>query len=64
LVGAIAMAAATVGYARRPLRKWESWVLGIASLGLFAPYPWLDVVALPVLLWFFLVKGSKAVGNA
>ncbi|MCX5823369.1 MAG: TRAP transporter fused permease subunit [Deltaproteobacteria bacterium] len=63
-VGAIAMAAATVGYARRPLRKWESWLLGIASLGLFAPYLWLDAVALPILLWFFLAKGSKAVGNA
>ncbi len=63
-IGAIAMAAATAGYARRPLRKWESWVLGISALGLFIPNYWFDLAALPALIWFFFISkarsGSKA----
>lgn len=63
-VGAIAMAAATAGYARRPLRKWESWVLGIFSVGLFIPNYWFDLAALPVLIWFFLISKTKAPLNS
>jgi len=63
-IGAIAIAAATVGYARRPLRKWESWVLGIFSVGLFIPNYWFDLVALPPLIWFFILSKAKRGDNA
>jgi TRAP-type uncharacterized transport system fused permease subunit len=56
--GAICMAAATVGYARRPLQKWECWTLGMLSVGLFIPNLWLNVAVLVVGLLFFL--GKKA----
>ncbi len=62
--GAISMAAATVGYARRPLLKWESWVLGILSVGMFLPFLWVNIVILPALAWFFFGffgKKSEAV---
>ncbi|MHB8091982.1 MAG: TRAP transporter large permease subunit [Syntrophales bacterium] len=62
--GTIAMAAATVGYARRPLRKWESWFLGISSLGLFIPIIWFDLTALPALIWVFLISKTSSVGKA
>lgn len=62
--GAICMAAATVGYARRPLRPWECWVLGIISIGLFAPYLWVNIAVLLVSIWFFLGKKSEAVSAA
>lgn len=62
--GAICMAAATVGYARRPLRPWECWVLGIISIGLFAPYIWVNMAVLLVSIWFFLGKKSEAVSAA
>jgi TRAP transporter 4TM/12TM fusion protein len=55
-VGAICMAAATVGYSRRPLLKWESWTLGILSLGLFVPVQWLNLAVIFVSIWFFLGK--------
>jgi TRAP-type uncharacterized transport system fused permease subunit len=58
LAGAIAMAAANVGYARRPLNKWEAWSMGILSLGLFVPFLWINIIVLPVIIWFFLNKKS------
>jgi TRAP transporter 4TM/12TM fusion protein len=64
LAGAVAMASANVGYARRPLRKWESWVMGILSLGLFLPFLWVNVAVLPIIIWFFLGKKSEAAGIA
>ena len=63
-IGAIAMAAATVGYARRPLRKWESWVMGISALGLFIPNYWFDLAALPALVWFFFISKTRSGSNA
>ena len=62
--GGICMAAATVGYARRPLRRWECWVLGIISIGLFAPYLWVNMAVLLGSIWFFLDKKSEAVSAA
>jgi TRAP transporter 4TM/12TM fusion protein len=58
LAGAIAMAAANVGYARRNLDKWEKWVLGILSLGLFAPFLWVNMAVLIPISLFFLRKKS------
>ncbi len=63
-IGAIAIAAATAGYARRPLKKWECWLLGIFSLGLFIPNYWFDLAALPVLVWFFILSKNKVVVKA
>ncbi|MDO9068459.1 MAG: transporter, partial [Deltaproteobacteria bacterium] len=54
--GAVCMAAATVGYARRPLQKWECWSLGILSIGLFIPNLWLNGAVLVLGLFFFLGK--------
>jgi len=64
VAGAIAMAAANVGYARRPLRRWESWVLGILSVGMFLPFLWVNIIILPALAWFFFGKKSEAVSLA
>jgi TRAP transporter 4TM/12TM fusion protein len=60
LAGAIAMASANVGYSRRPLDQWESWVMGILSLFLFAPFLWINLAVLPFVIWFFLGKKAKA----
>lgn len=59
--GAICMAAATVGYSRRPLHRWESWTLGILALGLFVPFIWLNLAVLALSIWFFLGKKNAAV---
>jgi TRAP transporter 4TM/12TM fusion protein len=56
LAGAVAMAAGTVGYTRRPLQKWEAWAVGLLSLGLFAPFLWVNLAVIPFLIWFFLGK--------
>lgn len=61
--GAICMAAATVGYSRRPLLKWESWTLGILALGLFVPFMWLNLAVLALSIWFFLGKKGDTAGN-
>lgn len=60
--GAVCMAAATVGYARRPLLTWESWTLGILSLGLFTPFLWLNLAVLVLSTWFFISKKSDSSG--
>jgi len=62
--GAICMAAATVGYARRPLHKWEAWTLGILSLGLFVPVLWLNLAVLALSVWFFLGKKGTTLSVA
>ncbi len=63
-VGAIALAAATTGYARRPLRKWEQWFLGISATGLFIPSYWFDLAALPALIWIFIINKAGHGGKA
>ncbi|MCG6533350.1 MAG: TRAP transporter fused permease subunit, partial [Syntrophales bacterium LBB04] len=54
--GAVAMAAASVGYARRPLKKWECSVLGILSLGMFLPFNWINAATFLGSIYFFLGK--------
>jgi TRAP transporter 4TM/12TM fusion protein len=56
--GAVCMAAATVGYSRRPLLKWESWTLGILALGLFVPFIWVNLSVLAISILFFISKKS------
>ncbi|TWJ18358.1 TRAP transporter permease [Geobacter argillaceus] len=58
-IGAILMAAATVGYTRRPLHRWECWVLGILSLGLFVPFLWINLAVIAASLWFFLGRKKE-----
>jgi TRAP-type uncharacterized transport system fused permease subunit len=58
-IGAIAMSAATAGYVRRPLCRWEQWFLGISAVGLFIPSFWFDLAALPALIWFFFISTKK-----
>ncbi|GEM86521.1 TRAP transporter permease [Meiothermus granaticius] len=50
------MSAATVGYTRRALARWESWVMGILAVSLFFPYSnlWLGFIPLALCLLFFL----------
>jgi TRAP transporter 4TM/12TM fusion protein len=59
--GAFFMAAATVGYTRRPLFKWECWTLGLLSLGLFVPFQWVNLAVLVPSILFFLGKRTPAV---
>lgn len=57
----IFMAAATVGYTRRPLARWESWVMGLLALALFFPYPnlWQGFIPLAAGLFFFLRREAS-----
>ncbi|MER3553900.1 MAG: transporter [Meiothermus sp.] len=52
----IFMSAATVGYTRRRLARWESWIMGILAVTLFFPYPnlWMGFIPLALCLLFFL----------
>ncbi len=59
-LGAIYMAAATSGYARRPLQQWERWVLGLLSVGLFLPFDWINLAVFLGGIWFFLGKKAQA----
>ncbi len=52
-VGVIALAGATMGYARRPLRWWERAVLLGASLALIFPGLLTDTVGLALVLLVF-----------
>ncbi len=56
------MASATVGYTRRVLLRWESWVMGLLALSLFYPYPnlWMGFVPLVLCLVFFLRPENQA----
>lgn len=60
--GAVCMAAATVGYSRRPLLTWECWTLGILALGLFVPFLWLNLAVLVISIWFFIGKKNDTSG--
>lgn len=57
----IFMAAATVGYTRRPLARWESWVMGLLALSLFYPYAqvWMGIIPLALCLFFFMRGGDS-----
>lgn len=57
------MAAATVGYTRRPLARWESWVMGLLALALFFPYPnlWQGFIPLVAALFFFMRREGSPV---
>jgi TRAP-type uncharacterized transport system fused permease subunit len=61
-VAIIFLAAATVGYTRHPLRRWESWVMGLLALALFYPYPsfWMALIPFALGLLFFLKGEGKA----
>lgn len=52
----IFLAASTVGYTRRALQRWESWVMGLLALALFYPYPnlWMAFIPFVACLLFFL----------
>ncbi|HZD06466.1 MAG TPA: TRAP transporter large permease subunit, partial [Longimicrobiales bacterium] len=50
VAGVTALAAAVVGYARRPLAAWERGVLAAAAVALVFPGPWTDGLGLLALL--------------
>jgi TRAP-type uncharacterized transport system fused permease subunit len=52
-IGVIALAAAIMGYARRPLALWERFALGAGSLLMIIPGLMTDVAGLAVALFFF-----------
>ncbi|WP_027894253.1 TRAP transporter permease [Calidithermus chliarophilus] len=55
-VGIVFLSAATVGYTRRTLQRWESWVLGVLGVACFTPYWYVNLVAGGLgLLWFFIL---------
>jgi TRAP-type uncharacterized transport system fused permease subunit len=58
-VGAVYMAASTVGFARRDLKQWERWVLGLFAVGLFLPFNWLNLAVFLGGAWFFLSKKNQ-----
>ncbi len=55
----ILLSSATVGYLRRPLRKWESLALIILSLGIFYPNYIVNVICFVPCLWF-MKKAQQA----
>ncbi len=54
--GIIFLSAATVGYTRRPLARWETWVLGILAVICFTPNVYFNIPAGLLSLTFFLRK--------
>lgn len=55
-VGIVFLSAATVGYTRRTLQRWESWVLGVLGVACFTPYWYINLIAGGLgLLWFFVL---------
>ncbi|MBF6592925.1 MAG: TRAP transporter fused permease subunit [Thermaceae bacterium] len=62
----IFMSAATVGYTRRRLARWESWVMGLLALSLFYPYPnlWVGFIPLVLCLLFFLRRERQTIPQA
>ncbi|GIW34455.1 TRAP transporter fused permease subunit [Meiothermus sp.] len=60
-VAIVFLAAATVGYTRHPLQRWESWVMGLLALALFYPYPnlWMAFIPFGLGLLFFLRGEQK-----
>ncbi len=62
-LGIIYLSAATAGYTRRPLERWESWALGLLALGLYIPNTALNLVSFLLGLPFFL-KGLTQRGKA
>ncbi|RIH88210.1 TRAP transporter permease [Calidithermus roseus] len=60
-VGIIFLAASTVGYTRRTLQRWESWVLGILGIACFTPSWYINLVAGGLgLLWFFILARPES----
>jgi TRAP transporter 4TM/12TM fusion protein len=51
--GVVYLSASGVGYARRPLKRWEAWALGALAVALFVPLPWLNLLAFLLGLPFF-----------
>jgi TRAP transporter 4TM/12TM fusion protein len=63
--GVVLLSAATVGYTRRNLERWESWVLGLAALGCFVPSLPVNLVCIVVGVGFFVWKGrATPVGDS
>lgn len=58
-VGVIALASATMGYARRPLATWERVLMGAAALTLIYPSLPTDVAGLLVIGFFFTRRGKR-----
>jgi TRAP-type uncharacterized transport system fused permease subunit len=62
-VGIVLLSAATVGYSRVNLERWESWVLGVLAFCCFIPVAWLNLLAaLLAIGWFFVLKPRRAEG--
>jgi TRAP transporter 4TM/12TM fusion protein len=60
-VGIIFLSASTVGYTRRTLQRWESWVLALLGVACFTPYWYINLIAGGLgLLWFFILARPKA----
>jgi TRAP transporter 4TM/12TM fusion protein len=52
--GIVFLSSATVGYTRRPLERWESWVMGVVAIACFIPNLWVNIVAVVLSLFFFM----------
>ncbi len=52
-LGIVYLSASAAGYTRRPLARWEAWVLGILAVLLFVPHGPLNLVAFLLGLPFF-----------
>lgn len=59
-VGIIFLSASTVGYTRRTLQRWESWVLGILGVACFTPSWYINLIAGGLgIVWFFILARPK-----
>ena len=59
ILGVLFMSAATAGYARRNLQRWECWLLGVAGVALLSPYWTLNAIAFLVGAYFFLAGKDR-----
>jgi TRAP transporter 4TM/12TM fusion protein len=63
VIGVIALAAATMGFARRRLRWWEQVILAAAAISLIFPEPLTDVLGMVVIVVFFS-QGAPGAGSS
>lgn len=55
--GVIFLSAATVGYTRRILERWESWLMGALAVACFIPNLAVNAIAIVLCGLFFVSKG-------
>ncbi len=63
-LGITFLSAATVGYTRRALERWESWLMGLLAVACFIPNLYVNILAIALCALFFMSKGRLRASTA